>query len=644
MESCVDLKDSKPTFIAPSVTDSGSQLIEGLRELLGSKYVTSDPCLLDTYAWQLNGDSVNGDQFVRRFLAVVLPKTTEEVAGIVKLCVHFGFQYKASATGLGPWNGPGVEDAVIQIDLRRMNNFEIDDKNMFAVVESYVTNNQLQTECMKLGLHSHIHGAGGQASQLASATSFNGHGPDGISCGFSSRNVLGFEWVTPEGEIVKAGSFDSSGSWFNGDGPGPSLRGVMRGFFGAMGGLGVFTKVAVKVYPWNGPKKLKVEGYSPSYYFNIPKYHGCGFVSLPANDIKARVDFGYAIGETEVCSHIINNSPALTIAALVPSNNKAVEGFKVPLLNDLHDNFYLIFMAKHEKEYRYKQRVLNKLASDANGGFMGSDDGLVGLRNKFNWARRVVKDLGIYKTLKSLKWSIGYMKGELQLHGFDKLHTGNGTPLESNLYGALLRAGSNIRAVASMGGSFITTMGSLLPWDAVVRSQQIHLAIRKDLLKKGKLLMQDQGDGDHGCMYEAGAYTHTESVVLYDPTDKSMQDIIKNFNATMDDASINHKVGTSIASFGPKGAAMYSEPMLNYDTYTQRIKAVFDPFNSADGSYYTDSKFKLGKEAEAVISQAKKERVPASEIKFPDNSRYHASKNELAWIEKRGYGELEVGC
>jgi len=613
------------------------EFIDELTALLGEHWVATDPCVLDTYAWQMNAETVVDGRFLPRYRAIVLPADTGEVAAVVKLCNRRKVQYKATATGQGPWNGPANEDAAIQIDLRRLNRIlEIDERNLYAVVEPYVTNNQLQTECMKRGLNCHIVGAGGQASQLASATSFNGHGPDGISMGFSSRNLLGFEWVTPDGEIVRAGSFDDSGRWFSGDGPGPSLRGIIRGFAGAMGGLGVFTKAALKVYPWSGPKILDIEGHSPNYYTHIPPQHIAGIVSLP--DFKAEADFGYALGEAEIASHTLINSPYLSIAALYPDNNKAAEGYKVPLLNRMHRNIYLICSAAHESESRWQQKVINRLVRKARGGFLGSDGGLTGLDNKLRWIVRQTRDLGLRDMLRSVPGLLRFMIGEFRAHGWGKLF--NGSPLDNALYGRLVRADANVRAGAAFGGSFVTSMGCIVPWDVTIRSAQVTLAIRRRLIERGELWADDGGDGDHGGMYEGGAFTHIESVVCYSPENPQQAQRTRRYNAAMNQAAVEQKLGVPITSFGPVGAAQFSPMAGQYDRITQRIKAVFDPANAAEASWYTDPKFRPAPAQQALADQVKRDRALLEIGELQVTDRLTPVDRERAWLAKRGYAEI----
>ena len=193
-----------------------------------------------------------------------MPGSTEEVQAIVRLCNKFGVQFKASSTGWGVYcdaGGPGC----IKLDLRRMNRIiEINEENMYAVVEPYVIHAQLQAELMKRGLTCNVNGAGGVTSAMPLAA-HEGIGHMSGTCSISERNLLAVEWVTPEGELVRTGSLAALGEWFCGDGPGPSLRGIIRGNVMPLGGLGVYTKAAMKIYHWPGPPTMEVKGYSPDY-------------------------------------------------------------------------------------------------------------------------------------------------------------------------------------------------------------------------------------------------------------------------------------------------------------------------------------------------------------------------------------------
>ncbi len=244
---------------------------KALEDIVGEENITDEPATLDAYAYQFWAEfRQEGSKFMPRAGAVVLPKDTEEVQAIVRACNRYKLKCKASSTGWGLHAAPLVEDA-IQLDMRRMDRIiEIDEKNMYAVIEPCVIGNTLQAEAMKVGLNTHMIGAGGSCSPLASATSFYGIGPDSLFMGTSPENLLGAEWVMPNGDILRTGSLGSGGGWFCGDGPGPSLRGVFRGAIGHAGGLGVFTKCAIKLYPWTGPAIMPIEGKPPLYTTPLP--------------------------------------------------------------------------------------------------------------------------------------------------------------------------------------------------------------------------------------------------------------------------------------------------------------------------------------------------------------------------------------
>jgi FAD/FMN-containing dehydrogenase len=133
-----------------------------LADVLGPENVSVEPAVLDGYAWQ---PSFNTDPeiWLPRPAAVVLPSSTEEVQDVVRICNRHGLKFKAFSTGWGAHAGP-AQEGVVQIDLRRMDRIlEIDERNMYAVVEPYVSGAQLQAEAMKRGLNTHTSGRGRHA-------------------------------------------------------------------------------------------------------------------------------------------------------------------------------------------------------------------------------------------------------------------------------------------------------------------------------------------------------------------------------------------------------------------------------------------------------------------------------------------------
>ncbi|RPJ63843.1 MAG: FAD-binding oxidoreductase, partial [Dehalococcoidia bacterium] len=241
-----------------------------LESIVGPENISEEPAILDGYCFIWANEVHFGDKFSARPPAVVMPGSTEEVQGVVKVCNRFNLKYRAHASG---WEVPAISarEPFIPIDLRRMNRIlEIDKNNKIAIVEPYVSVQFLFTETIKQGLRPASVGCGPSASIIASSTSHFGCGTSSISTDYAGRTPLGIEWVLPDGSILKVGTLGTGAGWFSGDGPGPGLRGIMRGLAGTNGGLGVITRTAVKLTPWYGPATIKATGRPNAYDCDVP--------------------------------------------------------------------------------------------------------------------------------------------------------------------------------------------------------------------------------------------------------------------------------------------------------------------------------------------------------------------------------------
>ncbi len=246
--------------------EKDSDAYKALENIVGNENISVDPVVADTYTWQWLGDLVGekANSFMPvRPAAVVLPESTEEVQAIVKVCNRYGLKFKAHSTGWIYAACP-MSEGVILLDLRRMNRIlEINTKDMYAVVEPYVSFAQLQPEIMRKGLNCEVNSAGSNCSVLAQATAGFGAGYGNYLMGYGSEILLGIEWVLPDGEILRMGSLGSGCGWISSEGPGPGLKGIMRGQIGNLGGCGVFTKCAIRIYNWPGPPELEMENIEP---------------------------------------------------------------------------------------------------------------------------------------------------------------------------------------------------------------------------------------------------------------------------------------------------------------------------------------------------------------------------------------------
>jgi glycolate oxidase len=305
-----------------------------LEDIVGPEFITEDPALLDSYNQVWGNRLFYDDKFSARPGAVLLPGSTDEVQKIVRVCNRYGVTFKPFSSGFENLSVSLVSENAVTLDLRRMDRIiDIDEKNMRAIVEPYVSQYRLQMELAKVGLFVSSISCGPSGGVVAAACCHYGGGATQVFTGAAGRNVLGVEWVLPNGEVITIGSAEAGAGWFSGDGPGLSLRGILRGNGGANGGHGVITKAAVKLYPWYGPAKWEFHGPIPSlknpdtvldglkmFVITFPSKHTC----YEANRLIGQAEISYGMqmaqgvrageGNDEQCASALEARPELADA------------------------------------------------------------------------------------------------------------------------------------------------------------------------------------------------------------------------------------------------------------------------------------------------------------------------------------------
>jgi hypothetical protein len=247
--------------------DAKHQLIfRELAGVLGVAHVCDDPAVMEAYSRDFYAASVlkrRAPEFV------ALPASADDVRLLVKLANRLGFPYSIIGAGLIFLLIGAADDYWVIVDPKRMNGIKIDARNMYAVIEPTTTHAQVHAEALKQGLCVGVPEAGGQCSSLANHLFMGMHGTSYRS-GYASRNILGVEWVLPNGELLRTGSLATQGGWGWGEGPGPDLRGLLKGVLGNFGALGIVTRMAIKLYPWPGPPVLPTLGVAPEKRCDLP--------------------------------------------------------------------------------------------------------------------------------------------------------------------------------------------------------------------------------------------------------------------------------------------------------------------------------------------------------------------------------------
>ncbi|MFQ6084769.1 MAG: FAD-binding oxidoreductase [Candidatus Bathyarchaeia archaeon] len=342
--------------------------LSALQSILGPDFVSDDPAICQAYSRGGYGKGVY-DAGGRRPACVVLPGDTDEVRSVVRVCNRYRLPFIPIGTFYAGFCAP-LRPRTVMVDLKRMDRLEIHPKDMFAVVEPYVTIAQLQTEAMKHGLYTLGPLCGSQVSVVANHLN-QGFGQLGQRTGYANRRTLGVEWVLPDGELLRLGSLTNpEAGYFWGEGPGPDLRGILRGWFGHFGGLGIITRMAVKLFPLPFTGTPEPWGVTPSTGFTLPPER-FRFYNIIYKSPEKMVEAMYEIGLAEI------GAVCFTIPIMWRYMRKAssTEEFWQMWLKDrdrlAKDKPYVLRVAlfgfASPKQLEYEERVLKDIVLETGG-------------------------------------------------------------------------------------------------------------------------------------------------------------------------------------------------------------------------------------------------------------------------------------
>jgi len=233
-------------------------LIQKIQKVVGPKGIITSEHDMAAYLCEWR------DKYIGKALCVVLPKTTEEVSKIVKLCSD-------SKTAIVPQGGntslvggsiPFDTGDEVVISLRRMNSVrQIDKQGGTLTVEAGCILANLQQTATENGFMFPLRIGSEGSCQIGGNISTNAGGVQVLHYGNTREQVLGLEVVLPNGEI-----WDGLTS-LRKDNTGYDLKQL---FIGGEGTLGIITAAVVKMYP-------------------KPKYQQIAMIALPS--VNAAIDF-----------------------------------------------------------------------------------------------------------------------------------------------------------------------------------------------------------------------------------------------------------------------------------------------------------------------------------------------------------------
>lgn len=210
-------------------------LVRDLRASVGGAHVLAHPEQLQVYecdAYTLERRQPN---------VVVLPRDTDEVAAVVRICARHRVPIIPRGAGTSLSGGVLAVDGGVMVALTRMNRvLSVDARNRRALVEAGCVNAWISRAAAPHGLLYAPDPSSQTACTIGGNVATNSGGPHTLKYGVTTNHVLGFEIVLPDGEVTWLGVTPDGGD----DVEGYDLRGAV---IGSEGMFGVVTRVLVRL-------------------------------------------------------------------------------------------------------------------------------------------------------------------------------------------------------------------------------------------------------------------------------------------------------------------------------------------------------------------------------------------------------------
>jgi glycolate oxidase len=210
--------------------------------------VLTDPAVMASYLhdeaeWAEHGAPV----------AVVRPRTTAEVAAVVRACAATGRPVVTRGAGTGLSGGANAVEGCVVLCTELMRDVvEISSAERLAVVQPGVVNDDLRTAVAAHGLWYPPDPASAPWSTIGGNVATNAGGLCCVKYGVTRDYVLALEVVTATGEVLRLGRRTAKGV------AGYDLVGLL---VGSEGTLGVITEVTVRLRPLRTDPPRTVVGF-----------------------------------------------------------------------------------------------------------------------------------------------------------------------------------------------------------------------------------------------------------------------------------------------------------------------------------------------------------------------------------------------
>jgi len=338
---------------------------QSLAEVVGPDYISGDIVIRQAYSRDPH-PSITARKMAKDPLTipdlVVLPSSTEEVQGVLRVANRYGINVIPMGSGdnLMGYCIPTRARTMI-VDLKRMNKIlEIDRENKVIRMQPGVSYAQLQAECMKRGLwNGGTPCAPSSNSVVSNVLAYGGNYQTCVAYGLGIRSLHSFTAVLANGDIIRTGSHGiSKGNpayWY---GPGPDLKCLWE--MGALGGLGIITEVLFKLHTWVGGEwpVEEVYGHPP-----LPANHRVYWFrfDIPEEAIRA----GHEICYSGIGIGVNLTMEAANAMAGEPHHTMSVKRFD----NGYYEPhcMYIMLAGFSPRQLDYEEKILMEIIQETGG-------------------------------------------------------------------------------------------------------------------------------------------------------------------------------------------------------------------------------------------------------------------------------------
>ncbi len=216
----------------PLVISRKPEIFAALCAAIGAQDVISDPA--ETLAYEC--DALTAYRCPP--LAVVLPRSTADVARVLKICSRFGVPVVPRGSGTSLAGGALPTADCVVVGVSRLNKvLETHYPDRYIRVEAGITNLNVSAAVEAEGFFYAPDPSSQLACAIAGNIAMNSGGAHCLKYGVTTNNLLGVTLVTMDGEIVEIG-----GPWC--DGAGYDLLGIVCG---SEGQFGIVTEAVLRI-------------------------------------------------------------------------------------------------------------------------------------------------------------------------------------------------------------------------------------------------------------------------------------------------------------------------------------------------------------------------------------------------------------